>query len=88
MKIYFIICVIMMVLVLMRCIGELIAFKKKYPNARFPKTSNAIQTFVNFIKLLIYFSIPIFNVVVFIGAFLVLSDEEYERIIKGKCEIY
>jgi cytochrome b561 len=87
MKIYFGICILMLVLVLIRCIGELIAFKKKYPNAVFKK-SNVFQGLTNLIKLLIYFSIPLLNLVGFIGAFFVVKDEEFERIIKDKCEIY
>lgn len=87
MAIYFGICFLMLVLVYIKVYGEVVAFKKKYPNAVFKK-NNAAQNFINIIKLLIYFSIPLVNVIVFLGVLFVISDAEIERVIKEKCEVY
>ena len=87
MIIYFGICFLMLVLVYIKIYGEVIAFKKKYPNAVFKKF-NIAQNFINIVKLLIYFSVPLLNLFVFIGVMFLISDEEIERVIKGKCEVY
>ena len=87
MIIYFGICFLMLVLVYIKIYGEVIAFKKKYPNAVFKKF-NIAQNFINIVKLLIYFSIPLLNLFVFIGVMFLISDAEIERVIKEKCEVY
>lgn len=87
MAIYFGICFLMLVLVYIKVYGEVVAFKKKYPNAVFRK-NNAAQNFIDTVKLLIYFSIPLVNLIVFLGALFVISDEEIERVIKARCEVY
>ena len=87
MIIYFGICFLMLVLVYIRIYGEVIAFKKKYPNAVFKKF-NIAQNFINIVKLLIFFSVPLLNLFVFIGVMFLISDAEIERVIKEKCEVY
>ena len=87
MIIYFGICFLMLVLVYIKIYGEVIAFKKKYPNAVFKKF-NIAQNFINIVKLLIFFSVPLLNLFVFIDVMFLISDAEIERIIKEKCEVY
>lgn len=87
MIIYFGICFLMLVLVYIKIYGEVIAFKKKYPNAVFKKF-NIAQNFINIVKLLIFFSVPLLNLFVFIGVMFLISDAEIERVIKEKCEVY
>ena len=86
MAIYFGICFLMLALVYIKVYGEVVAFKKKYPNAVFRK-NNAAQNFINTVKLLIYFSIPLVNLIVFLGTLFVISDAEIERVIKARCEV-
>ena len=87
MIIYFGICFLMLVLVYIKIYGEVIAFKKKYPNAVFKKF-NIAQNFINIVKLLIFLSVPLLNLFVFIGVMFLISDAEIERVIKEKCEVY
>ena len=87
MIIYFGICFLMLVLVYIKIYGEVVAFKKKYPNAVFKKY-NIAQNFINIVKLLIFFSVPLLNLFVFIGVMFLISDAEIERVIKEKCEVY
>lgn len=87
MIIYFGICFLMLVLVYIKIYGEVIAFKKKYPNAVFKKF-NIAQNFINIVKLLIFFSVPFLNLFMFIGVMFLISDAEIERVIKEKCEVY
>lgn len=87
MIIYFGICFLMLVLVYIKIYGEVIAFKKKYPNAVFKKF-NIAQNFINIVKLLIFFSVPFLNLFAFIGVMFLISDAEIERVIKEKCEVY
>lgn len=87
MIIYFGICFLMLVLVYIKIYGEVIAFKKKYPNAVFKKF-NIAQNFINIVKLLIFFSVPLLNLFVFIGVMFLISDAEIERVIKEESEVY
>ncbi len=87
MKIYFIVCAVMLILVYIRIMGELIAFRKAHPNAVFKK-SNFFKFIADLAKLLIVFSIPLFNLLVFYGVMFRVTDEEIEQVIKDKCEVY
>lgn len=87
MKIYFIVCLVMLVLVYIRIAGEVIAFRKKYPGAVFKK-SNFCKFIADLAKLIITFSVPLVNLLVFWGVMFKISDAEIEDIIKSKCEVY
>lgn len=84
MKIYLIICAVMLVWTYIRICGEILAFKKKYPNAVMIKL-NWAQNITNFTKTIITFLIPVVNVLVFFGVLFCISDEQIEDIIKSKC---
>ena len=66
-----------------RVLGEMVDFKKKYPNTVFKKENN-ITTLCNILKVSILFIIPILNIVIFLYILLFISDEILEEAIK-KC---
>jgi hypothetical protein len=84
MKIYLIICAVMLAWTYIKIYGEILAFKKKYPNAVMAKT-NWAQNLANFTKTTITFLIPVVNVLVFFGVLFFVTDEQIEDIIKSKC---
>lgn len=84
---YFIVCAIMLILVYIRIAGEVIQFRRKYPRAIFKK-SNFFKAFADLAKLIIMFLIPLINLLIFFAIMFKISDEEIERVIKEKCEVY
>ncbi len=86
MTFYFTICAFMLAVVYIRIWGEFIDFKKAHPNARFIKP-NFAQTVVNIIKLILYFTCPILNVLLFIGVLFVIPDSRIQEVIAEKCEV-
>lgn len=82
---YIIACVIMVVLVYIKVYAEMVEFKKTFPNLKFKKQSVA-KIFVDTLKLLILFAIPIINLILFIVLFFVLDENEYRKAIMKNCE--
>jgi hypothetical protein len=87
MKIYLIVCAVMLALVYLKILADIVEFKRAYPLAVFRKNSR-IKTLVDFIKVAIAFMIPLFNVVLFFVIMFCFKDEEMTRLIKEKCETY
>lgn len=83
-KWYLIACAIALAIAFVRVWGAIIDFRKRHPKAVFKKYS-FMTTVFNFIKCCIFFVVPLVNVITFIG-FLVIKDEEIEKVIMEKCE--
>lgn len=83
-KWYLIACAVALVIAFVRVWGAIIDFRKRHPKAVFKKYS-FMTTVFNFIKCCIFFVVPLVNVITFIG-FLVIKDEEIEKVIMEKCE--
>ena len=85
-KFYFIVCAFMLVVVYIKIWGDVLAFKKAHPNAKFIK-QNFAQAFVNIVRLILYFACPLLNLFLFIGIVFVISDDRINKIIASKCEV-
>lgn len=85
-KFYFIVCAFMLAVVYIKIWGDVLAFKKAHPNAKFIK-QNFAQAFVNIVRLILYFACPLLNLFLFIGIVFVISDDRINEIIASKCEV-
>ena len=83
-KWYLIACVVMMLISLLRVWGTVNDFRKRHPKVIF-KRVGFVTTVFNLIKIVIFFSVPLLNLITFAG-FLLISDERIEEVIISKCE--
>ena len=83
-KWYLIACVVMTLISLLRVWGAINDFRKRHPNVIF-KRVGFVTTVFNLIKIIIFFTVPLLNLVTFIG-FLLITDEKIEEVIISKCE--
>lgn len=86
-KWYLIICAAMLVIMYLTIAGYVVEFKRRYPLAKFQKCSH-IKSLADFIKTVIAFLIPVFNVILFFTIVFGTSEEKMYDIIKSKCETY
>ena len=83
-KWYLIACVVMMLISLLRVWGAVNDFRKRHPNVIF-KRVGFVTTVFNLIKIVIFFTVPLLNLITFSG-FLLIADERIEEVIISKCE--
>ena len=83
-KWYLIACVVMALISLLRVWGAINDFRKRHPNVIF-KRVGFVTTVFNLIKIVIFFTVPLLNLITFIG-FLLITDEKIEEVIISKCE--
>ena len=83
-KWYLIACAVMMLISLLRVWGAVIDFRRRHPNVIIKKVG-FVTTVFNLIKIVIFFTVPLLNLITFAG-FLLISDERIEEIIISKCE--
>lgn len=83
-KWYLIACVVMTLISLLRVWGAINDFRKRHPNVIF-KRVGFVTTVFNLIKIIIFFTVPLLNLITFIG-FLLITDEKIEEVIISKCE--
>lgn len=83
-KWYLIACAAMTFISLLRVWGAIIDFRRRHPKVIFKKIS-FVTTVFNLIKIAIFFTVPLLNLITFAGFFLI-SDEEIEGVIISKCE--
>lgn len=83
-KWYLIACVVMTLISLLRVWGAINDFRKRHPNVVF-KRVGFVTTVFNLIKIVIFFTVPLLNLITFIG-FLLITDEKIEEVIISKCE--
>ena len=83
-KWYLIACVVMTLISLLRVWGAINDFRKRDPNVIF-KRVGFVTTVFNLIKIVIFFTVPLLNLITFIG-FLLITDEKIEEVIISKCE--
>ena len=83
-KWYLIVCVVMTLISLLRVWGAINDLRKRHPNVVF-KRVGFITTVFNVIKIVIFFTVPLLNLITFIG-FLLITDEKIEEVIISKCE--
>ena len=83
-KWYLIVCVVMTLISLLRVWGAVNDFRKRHPNVIF-KRVGFVTTVFNLIKIVIFFTVPLLNLITFIG-FLLITDEKIEEVIISKCE--
>ena len=83
-KWYLIACVVMTLISLLRVWGAINDFRKRHTNVIF-KRVGFVTTVFNLIKIVIFFTVPLLNLITFIG-FLLITDEKIEEVIISKCE--
>ena len=83
-KWYLIACVVMTLISLLRVWGAINDFRKRHPNVIF-KRVGFVTTVFNLIKIVIFFTVPLLNLITFIG-FLLITDAKIEEVIISKCE--
>lgn len=83
-KWYLIACVVMTLISLLRVWGAINDFRKRHPYVVF-KRVGFVTTVFNLIKIVIFFTVPLLNLITFIG-FLLITDEKIEEVIISKCE--
>ena len=83
-KWYLIACAAMTFISLLRVWGAIIDFRRQHPKVIFKRVS-FITTVFNLIKIVIFFTVPLLNLITFIG-FLLITDEKIEEVIISKCE--
>ena len=83
-KWYLIACVVMTLISLLRVWGAINDFRKRHPNVIF-KRVGFVTTVFNLIKIIIFFTVQLLNLITFIG-FLLITDEKIEEVIISKCE--
>ena len=83
-KWYLIACAAMMLISLLRVWGAVNDFRKRHPNVLF-KRVGFVTTVFNLIKIVIFFTVPLLNLITFAG-FLLITDERIEEVIISKCE--
>ena len=83
-KWYLIACGVMTLISLLRVWGAINDFRKRHPNVIF-KRVGFVTTVFNLIKIVIFFTVPLLNLITFIG-FLLITDEKIEEVIISKCE--
>ena len=83
-KWYLIACVVMTLISLLRVWGAINDFRKRHPNVIF-KRVGFVTTVFNLIKIVIFFTVPLLNLITFIR-FLLITDEKIEEVIISKCE--
>ena len=83
-KWYLIACVVMTLISLLRVWGAINDFRKRHPNV-VCKRVGFVTTVFNLIKIVIFFTVPLLNLITFIG-FLLITDEKIEEVIISKCE--
>ena len=83
-KWYLIACVVMTLISLLRVWGAINDFRKRHPNVVF-KRVGFVTTVFNLIKIVIFFTVPLLNLITVIG-FLLITDEKIEEVIISKCE--
>lgn len=69
MKIYFLICFIMLVLVVLKTFAEIIEYRKKYPHTKWKKESGILYRICTWLKIFIIFCVPLLNLFLFIIIF-------------------
>ena len=81
---YLIACAVMMLISFLRVWGAINDFRKRHPNVLF-KRVGFVTTVFNLIKIVIFFTVPLLNLITFAG-FLLITDERIEEVIISKCE--
>ena len=84
-KWYLIACAAMTFISLLRVWGAIIDFRRRHPKVIFKRVS-FVTTVFNLIKIAIFFTVPLLNLITFIG-FLLITDEKIEEVIISKCEL-
>ncbi len=87
MKIYFIVCAVMMFISFLQVVAKIQEFKQKYPFAKFKKRT-VTQSLVNWIHTIFYFLCPIVNLVLFLGINFFFTEELWDKALKECAESY
>lgn len=84
MKIYFVVCGVMLLITYIQSIAQILRYLQTHHGVKLRKNT-FIQTLDSLIPCIIYFSLPIMNVVVFVY-FFCLTDEDWEKLIVKEIE--
>ena len=83
MKIYLIVCAVMVFVSFLQVIAKIQDFKQRYPFVKFKKKTFT-QGLVSWIHTIFYFVCPVFNLILFLAINFFISDETWDEAMK-KC---
>ena len=75
MKMYFLICAIMLLVFMLRIWAELIEYRRKHPEVLLGKGSSFPKSLFTLLQIYFYFCIPVLNVILFVY-FVFLADDK------------
>lgn len=78
MKIYFLVCFIMLVLVVLKTLAESMEYKKEHPDIKVKRTGILVDI-CNWLKLFIIFCVPLVNLFLFIYIFFCADKKAFEN---------
>lgn len=85
MKIYFLVCFILLALVVLRALAEAIEYKRAHPYIKWKKTGT-LHGICTWLKLFIIFCVPLLNLVLFVSIFIVADKADFEDALRKNIE--
>ena len=85
MKIYFLVCFIMLVLVVLKVLAEAIEYKKEHPHIKWKKVGT-LYSICDWLELFIIFCVPLLNLILFISVFFFANKETFENAFQKNIE--
>ena len=85
MKIYFLICFILLALVVLKTLAEAIEYKREHPYIKWKKTGT-LHSICTWLKLFIIYCIPLVNLVLFVAVFICADKATFEDAFRKNIE--
>jgi hypothetical protein len=85
MKIYFLVCFILLALVVLRVLAEAIEYKRAHPYIKWKKTGT-LHGICTWLKLFIIFCVPLVNLFLFVGIFICADKAIFEDALRKNIE--
>ena len=85
MKIYFLVCFILLVLVTLKTIAEAAEYKKEHPHIKWKKVGT-LHSICTWLKLFIIFCVPLVNLALFIWIFICADRAVFEEAFRKNIE--
>lgn len=85
MKIYFLVCFILLALVVLKVLAEAIEYKRAHPYIKWKKTGT-LHSICTWLKLFILFCVPLLNLFLFISIFICADKKIFEDTFRKSIE--
>ena len=86
MKIYFLVCFILLVLVVLKVVAEALEFQKEHPGMKWKKVGT-LHSICTWLKLFIIFCVPLVNLFLFVGIFICADKKIFEDAFRKNLEV-